>query len=115
MSGIAVARAFAEALDRRDDTAAAELMAEDVELVFAHGSLRGRDAWLEMRSRQSAPEHLDEHVEDAEFVETDAGAEMRARLVQRWIEGGDVASEQALRVDFVVADELITRIEFAPS
>ncbi|MBA2740726.1 MAG: nuclear transport factor 2 family protein [Actinobacteria bacterium] len=109
-----VARAYADALDRSDDEAAADLMTEDVELVFAHGSIRGRAAWLEMRAQRTPPEHLEENVEDAEYVETSEGTEMRARLVQRWIESGEVASEQPLRVGFVIVDGLISSIEFAP-
>ncbi len=114
MTGIAVARSFADALNRRDDAAAAALMAEDVEVAFAHGTIRGRAAWLEMRAKQEPPTHMGESVEDASFTGTDEGVEMRARLVQRWLESGEVAGEQPLRVGFTIADELIRRIEFAP-
>jgi hypothetical protein len=51
----------------------------------------------------------------AEFAATEDGAVMTARLVQRWIESGEVANEQALRVGFVISDGRISRIEFAPS
>ena len=67
-----------------------------------------------MRARQAPPEHMNESVEDAEFTETDAGIEMSARLVQRWLESGEVAGEQPLRVGFTIADGLIGRIEFVP-
>jgi hypothetical protein len=112
VSSVALARAFADALNGHDDSAAANLMAEDVELVFAHGSIQGRQAWLDMRARRPAPEHMEERVEDAEFTETETGAEMEARLVQRWIESGEVAGEQPLRVAFTTADGAINRIEF---
>jgi hypothetical protein len=114
MSAVDVARAYADALDRGDDAAAAELMAEDVELVLPHRSVRGRDTWLELRAQQGTPEHMEERVRDAEFVETTGGVEMRATLVQSWVESGEVANEQPLHVRFAIADDRIGRIEFVP-
>ena len=115
MNRVAIARAFADALDRGDDRAAATLMADDMEFVFAKRSIRGRDAWLAMRAERPPPEHMSEHVESAEFEETAEDVQMRARLVQRWIESGEAAGEQTVLVSFVIVDGLICRIEFAPA
>jgi hypothetical protein len=110
-----IARAFIRAVNegRHDDAAA--LLAEDVELVFHGARLRGRDAWLESRRRQPPSEHLREEVAIDDLRETPDGAEVSGRMVQRWVESGEVASEQPLRIMFSVGDGLICRIEFSPA
>lgn len=112
---IDVARRFADALDRGDTDAAAILLAEDAELVFPGTTLRGREAWRQARAGQGQPEHMTESVEDAVFSESDGIVEMSARLVQRWVETGEVANEQALRVRFSIDAALISRLEFVPA
>ena len=109
-----VARRFADALDSGDSAAAAMLLAEDAELAFPGATLRGRATWLEARAGQAPTEHLTESVEDATFVESDRRVEMKARLVQRWVESGEIAHEQPVLVVFEVADGLICRLEFLP-
>jgi len=109
----AIARAYTDAVNRRAYAEAAELLAEDVELIFPGGSLGSRAAWLESRSRQH-PGELTEEVAAQGVTETDDGAELSGRLVQRWTESGEVASEMAIRIAFTVTDGAITRLEFIP-
>ena len=47
-------------------------------------------------------------------TETNGGAELSGRLVQRWTESGEVASEMPIRIAFTVADGAITRLELIP-
>jgi hypothetical protein len=47
-------------------------------------------------------------------TESDDGAELSGRLVQRWTESGEVASEMPIRIAFTVTDGAITRLEFIP-
>ena len=68
-----------------------------------------------MRPERLPAEHVTECVQDADVVETDEGAEARGTLVQRWIESGEAAAEQPVRVAFAIADGLISRIELAPA
>lgn len=111
---LAVARAFTEAVNLREHERAAQLLAEDVVVVMPGGTLQGRDAWLESRRRQGPPEHLAESVEADELSETASGAELTGRLVQRWVESGDVANELPVRISYAVAGGAITRIELHP-
>jgi hypothetical protein len=108
----AIARAYTDAVNRRAYAEAAELLAEEVELIFPGGSLVGRDAWLESRARQQ-PGELAEEVAAEGVTETDDGAELTGRLVQRWTESGEVASEMPIRIAFIVTNGAITRLEFA--
>lgn len=109
---VAVAERFAAALDRRDDDAAAELLAEAAELVYPGETVHGRDAWRRARAEQPKSADLDEAVEDAVFTESGETVEMTARLVQRWTETGEIASEMSVRIRFKVTDGLISRLEF---
>jgi ketosteroid isomerase-like protein len=111
MSRTAIARANAAALDRGDDAAAVALLAEDVEVVLPGRSIRGRATWIELRAQRESPQHLEERVEGADFVETESGATMRGTLVQRWVETGEIANRQDLCVEFTIVDALITRLE----
>lgn len=114
-SGVTVARAFTEAVnDGRHDDAAA-LLAEHVEFVFPGARLQGREAWLESRKRQLPPEHLREDVAIDELRDTSDGAEISGRMIQRWVETGEVANELPVRIVFDVADGLIVRLEFQPA
>jgi ketosteroid isomerase-like protein len=108
-----VARAYTDAVNRRAYAEAAELLAEEVELIFPAGSLMGRGAWLESRARQQ-PGELTEEVAADVVTESDDGAELSGRLVQRWTESGEVASEMPIRIAFTVTDGAITRLEFIP-
>ena len=74
-SKLAVAEAFAAALDAGDDKAAAALLDEDVELVFPGRSIHGRAAWLAARSERPQAAHLKERFEDVAFTETEDGIE----------------------------------------
>jgi hypothetical protein len=108
-----IARAFVDAVnDGRHDDAAA-LLDDDVEVVFPGARLRGRDAWLESRRRQSAPEHLHEDVAIDDLRETADGAELSGRMIQRWTESGEVANELPVRIVFSVDGGLIRRLEVA--
>jgi ketosteroid isomerase-like protein len=112
-SPAAIALAYTDAVNRRAHAEAAELLAEDVELIFPGGRLIGRQAWLESRARQQ-PGELTEEVATDGVAETDNGAELTGRLVQRWAESGDVASELPVRIAITVADGAITRLELVP-
>jgi SnoaL-like domain len=109
-----VARRFARALDEGDDEAAAELLADDAELVYPGETVRGRAAWKQGRAAQERPSGLSEHVEGATFIESGSAVEMTARLIQRWMESGDVANEHPILVRFEVVDAAIQRLEFLP-
>ena len=111
-SPAAIARAYTDAVNRHAYAEAAELLAEDVELIFPGGRLVGREAWLESRARQQ-PGELTEEV-DGQVAETDNNAELTGRLVQRWAESGEVASELPVRIAFTVAGGAITRLELVP-
>ena len=109
----AIARAYTDAVNRRAYAEAAGLLAEEVELIFPGGSLVGREAWLESRARQQ-PGELTEEVAAEDVSVSDDGVELTGRLVQRWTESGEVASEIPIRIAFTVADGAITRLEFIP-
>ena len=109
----AIARAYTEAVNRQAYAEAAELLAEDVELIFPGGRLTGRDAWVESRARQQ-PGELTEEVTADDITESNGGAELSGRLVQRWAESGDVASEMSVRIEFTVAGGKIIRLAFVP-
>ena len=112
--GAAIARAYTEAVNRQAYAKAAELLAEDVELIFPGGRLTGRDAWLDSRARQQ-PGELTEEVAADDITESNGGAgELSGRLVQRWAESGDVASEMSVRIEFTVAGNEIIRLAFVP-
>lgn len=113
MSDAALARAYAGAVDRGADDAAAALLAEDVELVFPHGSLRGRDAWLELRARRGLPS-ISTSTSRPPTSPTPQPVRRCEEGSQRWIETGEIANEQELRVECAIADGLITRIEMFP-
>lgn len=107
------ARAFIDAVnDGRHDDASA-LLAEDVEVVFHGARLQGREVWLESRRRHPPSEHLREEVEVDELSETSGGVDVSGRMVQRWVESGELAGEQPVRIVFTIADGLIGRLEFA--
>jgi ketosteroid isomerase-like protein len=110
---VAIARAYTDAVNRRAYAEAADLLADEVELIFPGGSLVGREAWLESRSRQQSGE-LTEEVAAEGVTVSDDGAELTGRLVQRWTESGEVASEMPIRIVFTIAAGAITRLEFAP-
>ena len=76
--------------------------------------LKGRDAWLESRNRQQRPEHLVEEVAADQVTEAAQGVELTGRVIQRWVETGEVASELPLRIEFTITDGLIRRLEFLP-
>jgi ketosteroid isomerase-like protein len=109
----AIARAYTDAVNRRAYAEAAQLLDEEVELTFSGGRLVGRETWLESRARQQPAELTEEVVADG-VTETNAGAELTGRLVQRWAESGEVASEMPVRIAFTVAGGAITRLEFIP-
>ena len=113
-SGVAVAHAFTDAVNARANDEAAQLLAPDVVLVFPGARLEGRVAWLDSRRRQQPPEHLVESVEIDRIEGNDDSAELSGRLVQRWTESGEVASEMPVRITFTVVGGAITRLEFAP-
>lgn len=114
LAGVVIARTFIEAVnDGRHDDAAA-LLTEDVEVVFHGARLQGREAWLESRTRHPPPEHLREEVAIDELSETPDGAEVSGRMVQRWVESGEVAGEQPVRIVVTVVDGLIARLELSP-
>jgi hypothetical protein len=107
------ARAFIDAMnDGRHDDAAA-FLAEDVEVVFHGALLQGRAVWLQSRRRHRPSEHLREEVEVDELSETSGGVDVSGRMVQRWIESGELAGEQPVRIVFTIADGSIGRLEFA--
>jgi len=112
--GVAVAHAYTDAVNARAHDEAAKLLADDVLLIFPGARLEGREAWLESRRRQQPPEHLVETVEVDRIDENEDGAELTGRLVQRWAESGEVASEMPVRIAFTVAGGAITRLEFVP-
>lgn len=115
MDRIAVARAFAAALDLGDDEAAAALMAPGVRVVLQGGrTVEGREAWLAGRRAQPPAEHMEERFEDVAFVEVEGGVELRGRLVQRWRETGEPAHEQPLQVLLEVEDGLVRSLELRP-
>jgi hypothetical protein len=110
-----VALAFTDAMNRQEHEEAAELLAPDVVLVFPGGRrLDGREAWLESRRGQQPPEHLSEEVVADTVSETPGGAEIDGRLVQRWVESGELANELPVRISFVVEGGLISRLDFLP-
>jgi SnoaL-like protein len=113
-TGVTVARAFTDAVNAHAHDEAAQLLANDVVLVFPGARLEGREGWLESRRRQQPPEHLVENVEVDRIDGNEDGAELNGRLVQRWTESGEVASEMPIRIAFTVADGAITRLEFTP-
>ena len=76
--------------------------------------LEGRRAWLESRRRQQPPEHLAEAVEADTVTVTADGIEVTGRLVQRWVETGEVANEMRVRIAFVIDGGLIRRLELRP-
>ena len=49
-----------------------------------------------------------------DITESNGGADSRGRLVQRWAESGEVASEMPVRIAFTVAGGAVTRLEFIP-
>ncbi len=112
--GVAVARAFTDAVNARAHDEAAQLLAHDVVLVFPGARLEGREAWLESRRRQQPPEHLVETVEVDRLDGNEDGADLTGRLVQRWAESGEVASEMPVRIAFTVTGGAVTRLEFIP-
>ena len=101
-------------MNRQKHADAARLLAEDVELVFPGSRLKGREAWLDSRERQHPPEHLVEEVVADQVTETAQGAELTGRVIQRWVETGEMASELPLRIEFTITDGLIGRLEFRP-
>ena len=109
----AIALAYTDAVNGRAYDEAAELLAEDVELIFPGGRLIGREAWLESRARQQPAELTEELAADS-VTESNDDAELTGRLVQRWAESGEVASEMPVRVAFTVVRGAITRLEFLP-
>jgi hypothetical protein len=111
---VAIAEAFTDGMNRRDHEAAAALLDDDVEVVLPGGSLRGRAAWLESRQQQPPPDELSEEVVADELTPTDGGVELRGRLVQRWVESGDVAHKMPVLIVFAIEDGLISRLELRP-
>ena len=110
----AIARAYTDAVNRHAYAEAAELLAQDVVLIFPGGRLEGREAWLESRARQQ-PGELTEEVDGGRVTESDGtGQSSAGRLVQRWAESGEVASEMPVRIAFTVAGGAITRLELIP-
>lgn len=110
----AVARAFAAAIDRGDDAAAAELMHPDVEVVFPARRVIGREAWLTGRRSQPRDPHLEERFEDVVAQPVKGGVELAGRLVQRWTESGETAHEQPFRVLLLIEGGLVHRFELLP-
>jgi hypothetical protein len=108
-----IARAFIDAVNDGMHDDASAFLAEDVEFVFHGARLQGREAWLESRRRHPPPEHLREEVEVDVLSETSDGVDVSGRMVQRWLESGEVAGEQPVRIVFTVTDGLIGRVEFA--
>ena len=111
---MAVAQAFIDAVNASSYDEAVQLLAHDVVLVFPGARLEGREAWLENRRRQQPPEHLVESVEIDRIDGNEDGADITGRLVQRWTESGEVASEMPVRIAFTVAGGAVTRLEFIP-
>jgi hypothetical protein len=57
---------------------------------------------------------MSEAVEaDASSVTAD-GIEVTGRLVQRWVETGELANEMPIRIGFVIDGGLIQRLELRP-
>ena len=112
-SPAAIARAYTDAVNRHAYAEAAELLAEDVELIFPGSRLVGREAWLESRARQQPGELTEEVVADV-VNESDGDVELTGRLLQRWAESGELASEMPIRIAFRVAGGTITRLELIP-
>jgi len=98
--------------DGRHDDASA-FLAEDVEVVFHGAWLHGREVWLRSRRRHPPSEHLREELEVDELSETSDGVDVSGRMVQRWIESGELAGEQPVRIVFTIIDGSIGRLEFA--
>ena len=113
-NGVAVARAFTDAVNARAHDEAAQLLAPDVVLVLPGARLEGREAWLESRRRQQPPEHLAETVEVDRIDGNEDGADLTGRLVQRWADSGEVASEMPVRIEFALTEGAISRLEFIP-
>jgi Domain of unknown function (DUF4440) len=111
---VAVAHAFTDAVNARAHDEAAQLLAHDVVLVFPGARLEGREAWLESRRSQQPPEHVVETVEVDRVDGNEDGADLTGRLVQRWAESGEVASELPVRIAFTVTGGSVTRLEFIP-
>ena len=111
---VAIVRAFTDAMNRRDHEAAAAMLNDDVEAVLPGGSLRGRAAWLESRRQQPPPEELSEEVVADELTPTVDGVALRGRLVQRWVESGEVAHEMPVLIVLAIEDGLISRLELRP-
>jgi hypothetical protein len=110
----AIARGFIDAMNRREHEEAARSLAEDAEIMLPGARLEGRPAWLESRRRQQPPEHLAEAVEADTVTVTADGIEVTGRLVQRWVETGEVANEMRVRIAFVIDGGLIRRLELMP-
>ena len=109
-----VARAFTEAVNRKQHDGAAALLAEDVEVISPGGAQHGREAWLESRLQQPRDSDLSEEIAVDEITDDADGAELRGRLVQRWTATGETAHEMPVLVVFEVADGLISRLELRP-
>ncbi len=110
----AIARAFIDAINRREHEEAARHLADDAEIVLPGARLEGRSAWLESRRRQQPPEHLAEAVETDTLSVTADGIEVTGRLVQRWVETGELANEVPVRIGFAIGGGLIQRLELRP-
>ena len=110
----AIANGFIDAMNRREHEAAARSLAEHAEIVLPGARLEGRMAWLESRRRQQPPEHLAEAVEADTVTATADGIEVTGRLVQRWVETGEVANEMGVRIAFAIDGTLIQRLELRP-
>ena len=110
--GADLARRFVDALNAENSEEAAALLAEDVEVVFPQGTVRGRDEWKSRRS--GGDEHLQEHVRASDYQEIAGGVDLVGHYVVVWTESGEVAREQPVRIRFELADGLISRLEFLP-
>jgi Domain of unknown function (DUF4440) len=110
----AITGAFIDAMNRREHEEAARYLADDAEIVLPGARLEGRSAWLESRRRQDPPEHLAEAFETDTSSATADGVEVAGRLVQTWVETGELANEMPVRIGFVIDGGLIQRLELRP-
>jgi Domain of unknown function (DUF4440) len=106
--------AFIDAMNRCDHEEAAQLLSEDAEIALPSGMLHGRQAWLDSRRRQPPPDQLTEAVEVDSVSQTTGSTEVSARLVQRWLETGEVANEMPVRIALVIEGDLVRRLELKP-
>jgi hypothetical protein len=106
-------RRFCEAINEHDGDGAAALADPGIVIVIGPNELDGVEALRAMAAQR--PEGLDSSVDVLGIEGADGRYAVTARRVQRWAETGELALDQALRIEIELNDHgLVSRAEMHP-